>query len=234
MDFDTITSSLKKGWEVFKDNAVAYVVGMIIIALIVGIVSVVASVLGVAAIIPAITSGSFTGLGLSFVVLFIAALVLFVLVSPLAFGVTYMGIKGSRGDKVEINDVFYAFRSKNLIIRSLIYVLVFGLIASILSLIPILGQLILIIVEILLFYTAYIYVMTPSENIVYALKESFNVVKENLLITIIAFIVNIVLIMIGMILLGIGVLITAPIAMIFAITLLKELKPDLKDNSDNY
>ena len=73
--------------------------------------------------------------------------------------------------------------------------------------------------------------MTPSEGVVYAFKESFNIAKDNLVITIIACIVQYVLIFIGSILLGIGLLVTAPIALIFIAYVLKELKPDLKDDS---
>lgn len=229
MDFDIIKNGLKKGFDVWKNNAVAYIVGLIIVGIVIAIVG----GLGGVSIIPAIASRSLAGMGLSVIGLIIAAIVLFVVGAPLIFGLFYMSVKGARGDKVEIKDVFYAFGSTNLIIRSVIYIFIFGLIAGILTIIPILGQILLLVVNILLLYAAYIYIMTPSENFVYAFKESYNIAKENLAITIVAFLVYAVLIMIGLILFGIGLIVTLPIATIFTVAVLKELKPDIKDNTDN-
>lgn len=230
MDFDIITDSLKKGWEVWKNNAVAYVVGLILMLIVAIIVVGIAGVLGGASVVTAIETGSTAGLGMAAVGLLIAFVVSILILMPLGFGITFMAIKGFRGEKVEIKDIFYSFRKENYV-RMLIFGIVYAVIFGILGIIPIIGGLIALIVEFLLFFAIYIYIMTPSENIVYAFKESFNVVKDNLILVLVAYIVYIVLVMIGVILLGIGLLVTLPIALIFATAVLKSLKPGLSDAS---
>ncbi|MDR0767518.1 MAG: hypothetical protein LBE57_03620 [Methanosarcinales archaeon] len=212
MDFDIITSSLKKGWEAFTGNAVAFIVGFLI-ALI----------------------GS----------------ILIVTIAPLFYGFYYMAVKASRGEKLAIKDVFYGFKSFGLFIRAWIYFIVvfllaiiIGIITSILTMVltyihvslALVGMLISILLSIVfsltIFYTMYIYIMTPSKNIIYALKEGFGVFKGNVLMTIVAYIVYYILTLIGMILLGIGLLITIPIAMVFTVSVLKALRPTIQDGSD--
>lgn len=230
MDFSIITSGLKKGWSVWKDNAVAYVVGIILMAIVAIIVGAIAGFLGGPSVIAAIQTGSTAGLGMAFVGLLIALVVSVLILMPLGFGITFMAVKGFRGEKVEIKDIFYSFR-KGIYVRMLIFGIVYAIIFGILGLIPIIGGLIALIVEFLLFFSIYIYIMTPSENIIYAFKESFSVVKNNLLTVLIAYIVYILLIAVGTLLLGIGLLVTLPIALIFVIAVLKSLKPEISDAS---
>lgn len=232
MDFGLITNSLKKGFEVWKDNIVAYVVGLIIFAVILLVINGIGGALGGASLITSIMAGTFTGLGMAALVMIVVLIVDLLVLLPLLFGLVYMVVKGVRGQKVEITDLFYAFKSKSAYIRSLIYGIVYAIIFGILGIIPIIGWLVALIVEIALIYAIYIYIMTPSENIVYAFKESFNVVKENLVETIVAFVVFFLLVFIGILLLGIGLLLTLPVAMAFVVILLKELKPSQKDESD--
>lgn len=231
MDFDVITSGLKKGWEVWKSNIVAYVVGIILLAVIAVIVGAIVGLLGGAALVTAIETGSTAGMGMALAGVLIALIIAVLVLMPLGFSLYYMAIKGARGEKVEIKDIFYSFR-KGVYVRMLIFAIVYTILFGILGIIPIIGGLIALIVEFFLFFAIYIYIMTPSENIVYAFKESFNIVKDNLLMVLVAFIVYIVLIAVGAILLGIGLLVTMPIAMIFVTSVLKALKPELRDGSE--
>ena len=228
MDFDVITNSLKKGFDVWKDNLVAYIVAMILIAIIGAVLFGIASVGGAFGLVAAAAAGSYAGMGLSFAAMGVALLLCLLIVGPLAYGLYFMAIKGTRGEKVKIGDVFYAFKSVSTYIRVLIFFIVYGLLMALFSIIPIIGS---IIFMILFIYTAYIYIMTPSEGIIYALKESFNVAKDNIVMTIVAVLVYYVLIFIGSLLFGIGLLVTAPIAWIFVAYVLKELKPGIKDES---
>ena len=228
MDFDIVTNGLKKAFDVWIKNLVAYVVGMLLIALIVLILFGSASLLGATGLVTAISTGSYEGMGVAIAAMGISLVVVILVLCPLSFGLFYMAIKGTRGEKVGITDVFYAFKSIGTYIRALIYFIVYGLLAALFSLIPFIGS---IIFSILFLYTAYIYIMTPSGNIIYALKESFNVSKDNLAITIVAVIVQFVLFFIGFLLLGLGLLVTLPVAYIFISYVLKELKPGIKDES---
>ena len=78
------------------------------------------------------------------------------------------------------------------------------------------------ILAIFLFFTLYIYVMRQSENIVYAIKESIAISKANIVMVILTIIVYMVLSCLG---------ITQPLGEVFAVYMLKELKPDIKDES---
>ena len=239
MDFDIITSSLKKGWEVWKNNAVAYVVGLLLIFVLTAVIWLIAGFLGIGAMLTGVvaliagvgTSGlAFTGMGI--VAMILAFIVSILIVAPLLLGTIHMAIKGARGDKVEIKDVFYSF-NKGRYVRILIFIIVYAIIFMILNIIPVLGQILAIIVQFLLVFSFYIYMMVPSQNVVYALKESFNTVKDNFLVVLVAYIVYIILIIIGSLLLGIGLLVTLPIAMIMMATILTQLRPDIKDASGN-
>ncbi|MDV0445345.1 hypothetical protein MmiAt1_09190 [Methanimicrococcus sp. At1] len=204
MDFDVITSSLKKGWDAFIGNIVAYIVGLIIMII-----------------------GS----------------ILIVTAAPLMYGMYYMVLKGLRGEKVEIKDIFYGFSSVSMFIRSwigfIVYILIIVIIgfilgfiggaisaatgsAAVASLMSLLILIITYIIEIFVYYSLYIYVMTPSENIIYAMKESIGVGKSNILTVLITIILaSIISILV----------ITAPLGMLFAASVLKELNPGLKDAS---
>ena len=210
MDYDVITEGVKKAFDTFVQNIVAYIVGVLI------------------AIIGSI---------------------FIITIAPLFYGLYYMAIKGARGEQVEIKDVFYGFSSIGVIIRSWIGFLVVGLISAIIGFIVgfiigfILGLVIVavpslalmvsllsmivslivsIIIQIFLFYTMYIYIMTPSENILYALKESVDIGKSNILMVFLTILISGILSIF---------IITMPLGSLFAVYVLKELKPELKDGS---
>ncbi|WNY24232.1 hypothetical protein MmiHf6_15620 [Methanimicrococcus hongohii] len=211
MDFNVITSGLKNSWNTFVSNIVAYIVGFLIMAI-----------------------GS----------------ILIVTIAPLVYGMTYMVLKGVRGEKVEIKDIFYGFKSLNVIIRSwigligialvpiIIVIIEFVVVGALTAVSPTAGVLaglvfllIVILVEIFLFFAFYIYVMVPSENIIYAIKESAAIGKSNIILVILAIIISGILGFIGGLLFGIGVLITGPIATLFGAYVLKELAPGISDAS---
>jgi hypothetical protein len=211
MDFDLITTSLKKGWEAFTGNVVAFIVGLLIA--VVGSIFIVTS-------------------------------------APLWYSFYYMAVKASRGEKLEIKDILYGFSSVAMFIRAWIYFIaviiliiivsiIAGIITALLTFIHVslalVGTVISLILGIILglalFYSLYIYIMTPSQNVIYAIKEGFGVFKENISMTIIACIVYYILFAIGSILLGVGLLITIPIATVFVVDVLKGLRPALQDES---
>jgi len=202
MDFDVITTSVKKAFDTFVQNIVAYIVGFLI------------------AIIGSI---------------------FIITIAPLFYGLYYMAIKGTRGEKVEIKDILYGFSSLGTFIRSWIGFIVYGILVYIISIIinvivvlgisiapsvmgvlSIVSMIITFIIEILLFFTLYIYVMTPSESIIYAIKESFGISKSNIIMVILTMIVSFILSIL---------IVTIPLGMVFAAYVLKELKPGIKDAS---
>jgi hypothetical protein len=206
MDFDIITESAKKAFDNFVQNIVAYIVGLLIACI-----------------------GS-----------------MFIITSaPLFYGLYYMVLKGTRGEKVEIKDVFYGFSSGNIFIRSwigfigiaiapiVLWVIVFIIIAILTLISPtlavMLGMLLylvllvaMFVLAIFLYYAIYIYIMTPSENIVYAIKESISIGKANIIMMLLTIIIASVMSCLW---------VTTPLGMVFAAYVLKELKPDLKDGS---
>lgn len=213
MDFNVITSALKKGVDAFVSNVLAYIIGFLIMII-----------------------GS----------------ILIVTIAPLVYGMYYMILKGTRGEKVEIKDVFYGFKSVSMFIRSWVGLIVYGLIvfvivfivafvggliggilesASIVLLTTLVAMVVAIILEIFLYFTWYIYVMTPSENIIYAIKESISIGKANVLTVLITIIISGILAFIGGLVFGILILVTGPIAMLFAAYVLKEIKPEIKDEA---
>jgi len=207
MDFNVITDNLKKAFDGFVANIVAYIVGALIVAI-----------------------GS----------------IFIITAAPLVYGLYTMVLKGMRGEKVEIKDVLYGFSSGSIFIRSwigllglmaapicvmIVYVIIsiiVGLItpASITFLIMMVLYLLMIIIFLViglfLYYSLFIYVMTPSENIIYAIKESIAIAKANLIMVLLTMIISGIL---GMF------TITIPLGWLFAAYMLKEFKPDLKDNS---
>jgi len=205
MDFDLITTALKKGFDTFVQNIVAYIVGIILV--------------------------------------FIGSI--FIITSaPLMYSLYYMVLKGTRGEKVEIKDILYGFSSLSVFIRawigviavalvpfvisfifsfvSTILVMISSSLAILVTLLSLVLMIVLIIFAIFIYFSLYIYVMTPSENIIYAIKESISIGKA-----------NIIMVLLTMIIASICSIfwITYPLGMLFAAYMLKELKPDLKDNS---
>ncbi|WNY24518.1 glycerophosphodiester phosphodiesterase [Methanolapillus millepedarum] len=197
-----ITTGLKKAWAAFIENVVALIVGLLITMI-----------------------GS----------------ILIVTIAPLFYGFYYMCIKATRGEKVEIKDVFYGFKSLSVFIRSWIYFIimivigiVLGIVMSLLNIIPYLGPIIGLILSIILYvflmFSIYIYIMKPNENVIYAIKESVNIAKDNFLMVLVVAIISYLLIVIGMLLIIVW-LVTIPLAFAFDAYMLKELKPAIKDES---
>jgi len=207
LDFNVITDNVKKAFDVFVANIVAYIIGALIAAF-----------------------GSF----------------FIITAAPLMYGLYTMILKGTRGEKVEIKDVLYGFSSGSIFIRSwigllglmavpicimIVYIIlsiIIGLVIpnSIAFLIMMVLYLIMVIIFLVLglflYYTLFIYIMTPSENIIYAIKESIAIAKGNLIMVLLTMIISGIL---GMF------TITLPLGLLFAAYMLKEFKPDLKDNS---
>jgi hypothetical protein len=205
MDFDIITEGLKKAFDTFVQNIVAYIVGFII---------------GFIGICLIITAG------------------------PAMYGLYYMAIKGARGEKVEIKDIFYGLSSVNAFIRSWIGLIGFLLIPAIIwiiytiiatiamaislalgiiiSLLSLVLAVITLLVMVVLYYTLYIYIMTPSENIIYAIKESISIGKSNFIMVLLTMIIASITSILW---------VTTPLGIVFAANVLKELKPELKDGS---
>jgi membrane-anchored glycerophosphoryl diester phosphodiesterase (GDPDase) len=146
------------------------------------------------------------------VALLIAAVgsILIVTIAPLAYGVGYMAVKGARKEAVEINDVFVGFKSENFL-RSWIYLIMYAVVIAVANSIhSIVGTVVGI-----LFIFALPLLVIRGYGGVDALKESFELVKDNLFESLIIYVITLVLIVIGVLLLGIGVLITAPLGQIF-------------------
>ena len=130
-----------------------------------------------------------------------------VTIAPLFYGLAYMAVRGVKGEKVEINDVFEGF---NHFVKSWIFLIVAGVllfIGYLLLLIP--G----IILSILLIYALPLLVIRDYSAID-AIKESINLAKANFTETIVLFIIAMVLSSIGG-LIRIGAVLTTPFIMIF-------------------
>ena len=223
MDFDVITNNLKKGFEVWMENVVAYLVAMVLPTV---LMLIVIGIMWVVVFIPFLTgtlTGAAIGMVMALVMLAVMLFLSFFVVLPLEFGIVYMTVKGASGEKVEITDLFYAFKSVSAYTRSLVCIVVLGILFLISSIIPIIGPIIFVV---LFTYAAFIYIMVPSEGIVYALTESFNIAKENLAITIVAIIVIIILNLLGAFFV-IGTIVTMPVSYLFLTFLIKELNPSI-------
>ena len=111
-------------------------------------------------------------------------------IAPLFYGLTYMAVRGIKGETVEINDVFEGF---NNFIRSWVFV-----IAAVILLM--IGYFFLIIpgiiLSILLIYALPLLVMRDYGG-TDAIKESINIGKENFADTLVLFVIIIVLNAIG-------------------------------------
>lgn len=243
MEFGLLVEGIKKAFQSYIDNIVAYVVAIILFFIITGIVYAIGFAGGIAAVYEAFVNMEF---GVALLITVIAALIGFLILSPLMYSTYYMAIKGTRGEKVKIGDLFYGFKSGKAFTRSLIYVLVYTIVVTVVSFVVvvvsdfiggiigivdlstgvlvagILTFLLMLLVEIFFFYTIYIYVMTPGEGFFYALKESVNIGKDNIVMVILTIIISWILSIL---------IITIPLGYIFGAYMLKELKPTIKDES---
>ena len=111
-------------------------------------------------------------------------------IAPLFYGLTYMAVRGVKGETVEINDVFEGF---NHFIQSWVFVIATGILL-------IIGYFLLIIpgiiLSILLIYAFPLLVLRDYGGID-AIKESINIGKENFTDTLVLFVIIMVLNAIG-------------------------------------
>ena len=169
------------------------------------------------------------------IVIAVLGSVLIVTVAPFIYGLYYMAIKGTRGEEVKIKDVFYGFSSTDMFTRTWVGFIGFGFVFFIVISLSLIGRLldmavlfsflslvVCFILLIFLYFTPYIYVMTPSKNIIYAIKESVRIGKTNIVMTILTILVAAIFLIF---------LVTAPIGLVFAVYVLKGLEPSIKDSS---
>ncbi|TGC08041.1 hypothetical protein [Methanolobus halotolerans] len=155
--------------------------------------------------------------------------ILIVTIAPLAYGFTYMAVKGARKEPVEINDVFEGFRNGNFIrswIYMLIYLVVLGIAGQIHSILSTIVGIVFIFGLPLLVIKGY--------SGVDAVKETFEIVKENPVESLILYVIIAVLNVIGAIALLIGLLITAPLSQIMLANATLELSGKTHQTTENY
>ena len=111
-------------------------------------------------------------------------------IAPLFYGLTYMAVRGMKGETVEINDVFEGF---NNFIRSWVFVIAAGILLMIGYFFLIIPGIIL---SILLIYALPLLVLRDYGGID-AIKESINIGKENFTDTLVLFVIIVVLNAIG-------------------------------------
>lgn len=126
-----------------------------------------------------------------------------VTIAPLFYGLTYMAVKGLRGEKVEINDVFEGF---NRFVKSWVLLLVSVILIGIGYMILILPGLIL---SILLIYSFPLLVI-KDYGAMDAIKESIDISKQNFVDSLVLFIIVAIISTIGGIT-YLGSLVTIPI-----------------------
>ena len=174
-----------------------------------------------------------------------------IFLAPLSYGLTYMAVKGARGETVEIGDLFFACRSLPRFIRSWLYfivilaliiviAIVFGILAVALGMIhEMLVVLAGLIAAVLAFvcivgmiYSDTLYIMTPPSGVIEVLKRSLTLSKENIGLTIVATIVMMILNMIGSSFVILSLL-TMPFSLLFLVYMVKGLAPSVRDTSDD-
>ncbi|WP_370574386.1 glycerophosphodiester phosphodiesterase [Methanomethylovorans sp.] len=135
--------------------------------------------------------------------------ILIVTIAPLFYGVTYMAVKGIKGEKVEISDVFAGFKVPGAFVQSWIVVIVYLvlMIAGSMLLGRIGG-----IIGILLIYALPLLVIRGYKG-ADALKENFELIQKYPADTVIVFLIFFALNFIGS-LIVIGALITFPLSQI--------------------
>ncbi|MBN1134355.1 MAG: glycerophosphoryl diester phosphodiesterase membrane domain-containing protein [Methanosarcinaceae archaeon] len=132
--------------------------------------------------------------------------IIIVTIAPLLYGLAYMAVKGVKGEKVEINDVFEGF---NHFVKSWIFLIVAGVLLFISYMLLVIPGIIL---SILLIYALPLLVIRDYSAID-AIKESINLAKANFKENIILFLIAMVLTAIGG-WIRIGSVLTTPFVMI--------------------
>lgn len=140
--------------------------------------------------------------------------ILIVTIAPLFYGVTYMAVKGIKGEKVEISDVFAGFKVSGAFVQSWIVVIIYILIMIVGSML--LGMVGLErlggIVGILLIYALPLLVLRGYKG-ADALKENFELIQKYPTETVIVFLIFFALNFIGSLII-VGALITFPLSLI--------------------
>lgn len=130
-----------------------------------------------------------------------------VTIAPLFYGLAYMAMRGVKGEKVEINDVFEGF---NHFVQSWIFMIVSVVLIFIGVMLLVVPGIILLI---LLIYALPLLVIRDY-GAIDAIKESINIAKANFTETIFIFLVAMVISLIGGSI-RIGAILTTPFIMIF-------------------
>ncbi|WP_406656602.1 hypothetical protein V7O62_12175 [Methanolobus sp. ZRKC2] len=156
-------------------------------------------------------------------------MIFIVTIAPLAYGLTYMGVKGARNEPIEINDVFEGFRDGNFI-RSWIYMLIYIIVLAIAGAIH---SILSTIVGILFIFGLPLLVIKGYSGID-AIQETFETVKENPVESLVLYVIILVLNVIGVIALLIGLLITAPLSQILLAGVTLELTGEDLQSSETY
>ncbi|MCD4806289.1 MAG: glycerophosphoryl diester phosphodiesterase membrane domain-containing protein [Methanococcoides sp.] len=126
-----------------------------------------------------------------------------VTIAPLFYGLTYMAVKGLRGEKVEINDVFEGF---NRFVKSWVLLLVSVILIGIGYMLLILPGIIL---SILLIYSFPLLVI-KDYGAMDAIKESIDISKQNFVDSLVLFIIVAIISTIGGVT-YLGTFVTTPI-----------------------
>jgi len=130
-----------------------------------------------------------------------------VTMAPLFYGLAYMAMRGVKGEKVEINDVFEGF---NHFVKSWVFVIVYLVLVIIGFVLLVVPGIILLI---LLIYALPLLVIRDY-GAIDAIKESINIGKANFTDTVVIFVIALVINAIGGSI-RIGTVLTAPFVMIF-------------------
>lgn len=196
-----IEKLLKDSWEIFQKNIVAFIVATLIVM----IPSILAS------IIP------------------IVGLILFILLPALAYGLTSMAIKATKGETVEISDISVALKDNNKFIQSFILAIVGGILVVIGLILLIIPGLVLAV----LFTYSMILLVIREYGAIDALKESVEIVKNNvgetILIVVIVAVLNIIGGIIHISVIPIGTLLTMPFGLIAYVLVFNSLTDTKKE-----
>lgn len=191
----------------------------------------------------------------TFITIIVGVLSVFILplifLAPLGYGLTYMAVKGARGETVEIGDLFFACRSMPRFIRSWLYFIVLLALAIVIAIVSIIlavalgmiHEMLVVLAGLVAFVLAYVclvgmiysdtlYIMTPPSGVIEVLKRSLKLSKENIGLTIVAAIVMVILNMIGSSFV-ILYLLTLPFSLLFLVYMVKGLDPSVRDTSED-
>lgn len=218
-----VETLLKDSWEIFQKNMVPFIIATLIFFI--------ASMLRIIPII-----GWFAIL----------------LIPPLLYGLTFMAVKGKKGETVEINDFFVGLKSNEfiqslivcglLIITTLIGIFSYALaimsgvldigsfvIIALMSILGIISFILGIIQSLLLIYAMPLLVIREYKGID-AIKEAIELLKANTVNSIILAIILFILNVIGFLLLIVGSFVTIPISIIACVIVVQTLVKNLPDN----